>query len=317
MGGDDQLDGAASLSSNGGSSWSTPSLPAGTPELDGASCADVNHCVAVGRGAIVSTSNGGSTWTLSALPTAETTMIGVSCSTTTMCVAAGVTADPTGAFNGALLRSSDGGATWSQETEPPGAGGMGAVACPTPSTCIAVGTSVLVSHDGGVTWNQVGVPNGIQQLMSISCSSATTCVAIGPNIGAAVGKTGGAEAIITTDAGASWSPDALPVGTATLDQISSAGSACFASGQATSSGAQAPYFSSPDGGHTWAPQSSVAPQGVSMIAGLSCASASHCTVVGRQSGGGAVASATMDGSTWSSTMMNRFSALPASMMSAS
>jgi photosystem II stability/assembly factor-like uncharacterized protein len=302
--------GIASISTDGGSSWTSSTLPAGTPALDAITCVDKLTCTAVGQGATASTTDGGSHWSLSALPVANTTMLGVSCPTTSTCLSVGVTSNPEGPYAGAIVRSTDGASTWSNDTLPRGTQGIGDVVCPNATQCIAVGQSILESNDAGVSWTAEGVPGGTQALRSVACSSATTCVAIGANAQGLANPGVPTVAIVTTDGGNTWAQDSFPANTASLDQIScSASGQCFAGGPSETQGGPAPFLSSGDGGLSWTP-ATTSPSGISAIAGLSCPAANDCAVVGRAANGQAATSASQDGTTWASALVSGQTAPP-------
>lgn len=317
VGADDVGNGTVATSSDGGSSWASSKLPAGTPELDAVACSDASDCVAVGRGAIARSSDGGATWALVALPIAQTTAVSVTCSSGGTCLAAGVTSNRFGPYVPALLRTTDDGTTWTAESAPTGSGGVGAIACPTSTTCIAVGAGILVSHDGGQTWSQVGVPNGTQGLRSISCSGSSTCIAVGPNPAGMTDSNAKADAVHTTDGGSSWQPITLPDGSASVDLVlCSSATRCLATGPATSSSGPPVVYESSDGGNSWAVSSSV-PGNLSAIASLSCPSPTTCAAIGRQSDLAPASAATSDGTTWTGSISSGFTTPPNSAVSSS
>ena len=303
VGTDDQGNGVASFSADGGTSWDSSSLPNGVPVLDAVSCSDSAHCVAVGQGAIVVTTDQGANWALEALPTANTTLIGADCPSTSLCVATGVIDNPTGPFGAAVMRSTDGGSSWQEASLPPGTLGIGDVACPSSTDCIAVGASLLVSHDGGATWAATTVPGGTGPLRTVSCASTTSCIAIGDNAQGLSDPNAGASAIESTDGGNTWTSVSFPAGTATLDQVScDTATQCVAGGLSPTAGGSAPLFQSNDGGTTWTKAVSP-PNPISEIAGISCPALNQCAVVGRQSNRKAATAATSDLSTWATTTL--------------
>jgi photosystem II stability/assembly factor-like uncharacterized protein len=302
-GADDAQNGVTSVSADGGQSWTSSTMPIGTPALDAISCRDVSNCLSVGQGVIASSTDGGSSWSLSAVPTANTTLLGTTCPTSTICLAVGVTENPTGPYAGAVVRSTDGGETWSTVTLPQGTAGIGDIACPTSTTCIAVGASVLESTDAGASWAVAAVSGGPGTLRTISCLSSTTCIAVGPNVQGATDPDAPADAVITTDGGTTWSQDSLPAGSASLEQIScTAATQCFAGGPSTTITGPAAFFSTSDAGSTWT-ESSSPPTGLSSIAGLSCPAANECAVVGRQADRQAATAASSDVTSWTTTTL--------------
>ena len=309
-------EGAMSVSSDSGASWSTRILSASVPTLNGVSCADAKHCVSVGQGAILATQDAGTTWEVSAVPMAETTLIGVECVDALRCIATGVAANGSGPFLGAIVRTEDGGASWRVSEIPRGSGGLGAVACPTAQHCVAVGASVLVSDDSGVSWRQVGVPGGVRQLMSVACSDAKNCVAVGPNPRGAFDPSAKAEGIETSDGGATWAPVSLPDASASIDKAScSSAGICVASGPTMKNGNPAPSFESDDGGRSWKTSSSPDP-GLAIVTSISCRSSQQCVVIGRGADGAQVMAERHADKSWSKASAPRFANLPASRMDA-
>jgi len=292
VGGDAGLNGVASTSSDGGSTWTQGGLEENEPELNAVDCPSTTLCVAVGQGGAVQSNDGGQLWTSVSIPTDNTTLLGVSCPTTSLCVSAGVSPGTAGPFAGELLVSSDGGTTWTVPTVPASLGAIGSVDCPTSKFCVAVGASILVSTNGGKSWTAKTVAGGTGVLRSVSCSSATTCVAIGPNPGVAQNAAASAFEVVTTNAGASWSSVATPAASATLDVVACTSGVCDAAGSAFN-GLPAPYLVGTGSGGSWTTNPNI-PTSVTAVSGLTCLSASDCVFVG-QSGNDPVSVTTSSG----------------------
>jgi photosystem II stability/assembly factor-like uncharacterized protein len=226
-------------------------------------------------------------------------MIGVTCPSSTLCLTSGVTANPDGPYSGAILASIDGGTTWQVAQLPTGTLGIGSVVCPSATQCIAAGAALLVSNDGGLTWTDSSVSGGTQALRSIVCLRATTCIAVGANPQGATATNASAVAIMTTNGGESWTQATLPAGSAFLDQIDCVSATqCVAAGPGTIQGGPAAFFTTENGGSTWATSPSP-PSSLSLIAGISCSSLSTCAVVGREGNNQPATSSTTNGTTWS------------------
>jgi hypothetical protein len=304
---------AAVSTSKGDGSWTKRTLPSNAGPLQAVSCSSTTHCVAVGRGAILSSHTGGGQWQLHR-PPANTTLLGDTCTSASNCLAVGIEPNLSGAYAGVILRSTDGGDSWQRATVPPSASEVGAVACPTTTRCIAVGATVLTSDDGGATWQQRGVTGGVVQLQSIACSSATHCVAVGQNPLGLSHKTAPALAIETNDAGNTWQPETFPAGTATADQVACPTTTqCFVSGPAISAAAGPTFEASADGGHSWT--KGQRPSGLSEITGISCPASDKCALVGRSgqqaataassdAGAGTPADAASSKAAWSTTTVS-------------
>jgi photosystem II stability/assembly factor-like uncharacterized protein len=124
--GDGSPSGVISVSTDGGKTWTRPTLPAGTTSLNAISCAAPTDCVVVGGGIgprgetlhdILATSDGGQTWVSRPVPVATTSVLGlssVSCPSITVCMATGfgLTNTTPSMEPSVVAVTSDGGATW-------------------------------------------------------------------------------------------------------------------------------------------------------------------------------------------------------------
>ena len=204
---DNSLPNTASIiqSTDGGHTWTTPSIPGGSESLNGSSCIGGNLCVAVGstnagNPSVFISNNTGATWTLpNSLPsTVGFQLSTVSCTgsgSSAICAASGsntVTHLP------AVFVSQDAGNNWSS---PPIIGltvtngrlvtasctGSGSTAiCALGGEDLALLKAFLVvSTDGGNTWNQTAINTlggGVSFISGISCNSNaifTLCTAVG------------------------------------------------------------------------------------------------------------------------------------------
>ncbi|MBV9661611.1 MAG: exo-alpha-sialidase [Acidimicrobiales bacterium] len=290
--------GVVGVTIDGAATWSAPKVPAGTPLLDGISCGDSSHCVAVGQGTLLVTADGGSTWAYQAPPTAQTTLLGVACNSANSCVATGVSPNRTGPYFGQMVRSTDGGATWSVVVLPAGMLGLGSVSCPTTTFCVAVGVTVMVSNDGGQTWVQRGVNGGMGALSSVSCADGLHCVAVGANPQLIVDPKAAAFGIATTDGGNTWTRITLPAGSATAQTIAcSTDGACLAAGPAAAQGGTA-NLQRLDPTGAWS--SEAAPSGMTDITGVTCRAPGSCVAVGVQ-GHQPLSVTTSNGLAWTPT----------------
>lgn len=272
--------GVIGATTDSAASWHSKPLPAGTPALIATTCTDITHCLAVGQGAILTSANGGASWKMQPPPTPKTTLMGVSCQSATACLSVGGSVNATGGpYNGDILRSSDGGTTWSAQKLPPGTMAMAGVNCLTSTRCIAVGGGILTSDDGGQSWQVATVPGGTGALQSISCSTSLVCVAVGANPLGASDSSQPAFAIMTANAGQSWSNVPMPTATASIDGVTCAPQGnCYATGP-NPAGSLSAMLTSGDEGMTWSPTS--LPGGLSSISGLACPTTTTCISVGR------------------------------------
>jgi hypothetical protein len=290
VGADSASDGVAAVSSDGGTTWTAGSMPAGTPALVAVACPDTSHCVALGQATTAVSTDGGLTWTTQVVgDPSTTTLLGVTCTSPTTCLAVGFihgSAPPTGR----ILRSADGGATWTDAQIPPGAWPLGAVACSTARRCAAIGTGFVTSDDGGQTWQDAPVDGGTQGLTAVACPSASFCLAIGPYPQCATA--------VSTDGGATWTDVAWPSGTGPLGSIACvAPSNCLvADGSSLPGNTATTIYAGSDGGATWTPIAGPGP--LTSINGIAWSSLSHCVVVGTEGSTPATA-VTWDAQTWS------------------
>lgn len=278
VGGDGQLNAVASVSQNGGSTWTQGALEQNEPDLNAVDCTSASICVAVGQGVTVRSGDGGKAWTSSSIPTADTTLLGVSCPSSSTCVSVGVSPSQNGPYSGQLLLSSDGGATWSVPKLPANVGALGSVDCPTSSFCVAVGASILVSNNGGATWTERTVDGGTGVLRSVSCESATKCVAVGGNPAISQVNDVAAYGVVTTDGGSQWQSTSMPTGSGTVNIVSCSTTACVATGAAH--GNSPVQVLTTMSGSSWTPDSAFGSPGTA-FSGLSCFSSTSCVFVGQ------------------------------------
>lgn len=283
VGGDASLEGVASTTSDGGSTWVQGAMAVGEPELLAVDCPSFSVCVAVGEGASVESSNAGATWHSASLPSPNTTLLGVSCPTVKLCVSVGVSPGADGPYQGQLLVSANGGTSWSSASLPASAGALGSVDCASAKFCVAVGASIVVSNNGGKTWSVRGVNGGTGVLRSVSCNSPTTCVAIGPNPTEAQNLQAAAYDVTTSDGGANWTSVPMPPSSASLNVVTCvSGSNCEAAGSTFGTNPSHVYTTN-NGGSSWSSTSGPA-SALTGISGVSCASAGSCVYVGTRGG---------------------------------
>ncbi len=179
--------------SNGGASWGSESVPAGTGRLTEVACASTTHCESVGDSGVggadvIGTSNGVG-WTKQTLPKTlgmGSFLDGVACPTTKLCQAVGGTINGPGV----IIRTSNGGATWTLVAVPPGTGQLNGVSCSSAGSCDAAGASrsastgvIVASTNGGTSWKAQTLPSGTGPVDGISCPTAKQCYAAGVTTG--------------------------------------------------------------------------------------------------------------------------------------
>ena len=252
------------ITTNGGNSWSLVTVDH-FAHLTSVSCVDnSSFCVAVGgsKNAFFST-NGGSSWTAepNGMLSGEVGLNGVSCPSITTCFAVG--------DKGAITKTTNGGVSWTslQTSVTDDFLNLSGVSCPAEGICYSVGSGGILATKDGVTWTKQS-SDGPQ---AISCASTSDCVAVGTNL-----------VFTTTDGGATWIAQTLPV-PAGLDAISCpSNSDCFAGGTV--------MLATTNGGKTWTQQPFI---GGTVLA-IACASTKTCVAVGF----GGTISRTTDGLHW-------------------
>jgi photosystem II stability/assembly factor-like uncharacterized protein len=259
------------------------------------SCSDANSCTVHSPAATFEeTTDGGASWRVRAGP-AGLSGLGVSamvCPSTSSCLAA---ADGYGAA--AIFVTSDGGQTWVRGQMPADFVSH-TLQCPSTENCVVTGfyqspdrsgtmpeAAVLHTTDGGRTWTAASLPSGLGPIGEVSCETATDCVA---TFATADGNL--STVLASSDGGASWSsvrasglPDGvvLSITCTGAAQCRAAGvtdAQVSAQGMTISAGATPWFASTTDGGQTW--QSTTVPDGVSVVASVSCPSAARCYALG-------------------------------------
>ncbi len=289
----------ALVTSDAGVRWATAPLPGNPTEISGVACPSRTECVAVGTGPggtwALRSADGGARWVRESLPAGAPALLAVSCPTTAVCVAVG----------GGAIRSTDGGRTWRLEGRLSSDITVSSLACASPTVCIAVGNTpssaaAARTTDGGEHWTERSLAGS--GLETVSCGSRSVCEAVGFTYGNGCCAAEGAVAFHTTNAGASWRPQALPKGTLELDGVSCpALASCRAVGYAGSNAYGEPAVLSgtadylAPGIRKWA--RGRVPVGILSLWGSACAS-TLCQVFGDNTAGSAVAYRIIDGSTW-------------------
>lgn len=174
-GGDYLDDGFVLVSTDGGDTWDTQSVPG---SLNNVRYLDASSGVAVGAGgALFRTANAGATWTSLQKSVSPEGLFGVAFGDAQHGVAVG------GA--GTIIATGDGGTSWSQQTSGTGLWLYG-IAAANATDWIATGGDiqtfdhvVLATHNGGATWDDVTSPEMIAPMLSVACATSGTCIAVG------------------------------------------------------------------------------------------------------------------------------------------
>ncbi len=192
--------------SNGGTTWTTSSLPSlGTlGSLQSVSCRpSTTNCVAVGwvwhtkepdsKAALILTTTNGVSWTSRTVPSGVSELDAISCASARDCVATGTTKSG----SGVVVVTSNGGTTWTSHSS----ASLGVVSCPSTSDCWATGSLtngptkwwMYVTTNGGTTWRPQTLPKPVTWVSGVSCSNTKDCLTIG-----------GEEAVATSNGGTTW-----------------------------------------------------------------------------------------------------------------
>lgn len=208
----------------------TTTLPAPVQTLRAVACATAQRCWAVGSTlatssapagpALVATTDGGASWAVLTLPPTVGYLSGVACTSARSCTAVGQVG-VTGVGPGAILTTTNG-TTWALQVVPPGTTDVTAVDCRVDGRCTALGvvsgvvSTLTPSHAG--TWVATGrLPAPASVATALSCTDATHCWATAAqsvDVGHVIGAID-----VTSDGGATWAPQNVPVGTGALQGI--------------------------------------------------------------------------------------------------
>jgi photosystem II stability/assembly factor-like uncharacterized protein len=281
--------------------------PTGLGDLTAVSCADAQHCWAVGgigpastatsRTVIAATANGGVTWKAQGLMlSAPPQLSGISCPAKDDCMAVGSTGSVTG--GSVVVTTRDGGATWTQASSPAGTYGISAVMCVSVHQCTAIVNGGLIlqaaqTTDFGQTWQIAGnLPGGFQGDTHLSCGADGTCLLAG--FTPTTTGHGQGAIVYSLNGGQSWANADVPIGLGVLQAAAcSSGTECLAVGSTSTNvsdlvAADGELLTSSDGGQSWA--RSLVPPPINVIDDVACPGPTVCALVGAQwSGAPAVA----------------------------
>ena len=217
--------GVVVVTTDGGTTWTTPNLPGATTALYGVSCPTASDCFAVsanGGGSVVATTDGGTTWNRQKLPSTVQDLTSISCPTASNCWAGGY-----GFGVNLVVSTTTSGNTWAAQTPPSGYAFLGVVSCAAATDCWAsavneVGSPVptVAATTDGTTWTAQSL-TGTSDVDGISCTSSSDCFIVGDSI---VVSTSGLDATgtasSTTDGGGTWNGATVPAGVEHINAVS-------------------------------------------------------------------------------------------------
>jgi RHS repeat-associated protein len=310
-----------------GSAWTVLSSPnptgAGSSSLTDVACPSAEYCAAVGYYVISSGSSetrtlaerwNGSEVSLQSSPNpagkAIAQLTDVSCATPSACAAAGFSQTTTAGPASGTLAERWNGSAWALQSTPdpealPPESRLAGVDCPTGTFCAAFGydnsrEKRLFQLWNGSEWKVGSSETSAGIPADASCASTSSCTVVGTNVKGAIK----AEAWSTSGEGKPWTSAAQTVVTpsggtnAVLNSVScTSTSACTAVGYYTDSTGRIVTLAERWNGSTWAIQTTANPaSGSTELLGVSCASLTSCTAVGKQASG--TFAERWNGSTW-------------------
>jgi hypothetical protein len=252
----------------GSTAWRAVASYVAPPDSIAIACPSSSVCYSAGEnssrfGSILESSDGGADWTSQSVPSGTGYLSAIACPSTVECFAVGdaSTSEPE------ILATFDSGLTWMAQ---PAAGeGPAGIACPSTTSCYVVelGGEILSTGNSGLTWTSQTVAS-VTSLNGIACPSASSCYAVGQS------TVGNGSIVMTSDAGSTWTNDALPTGTGLLDAIACPSTTqCVAVGeQGTTETGEA--LSTTDSGSSWT--ALAGPMDTLTLRGISCPSITTC-----------------------------------------
>jgi photosystem II stability/assembly factor-like uncharacterized protein len=276
----------SAVTSNGGATWTTSSIPLGS--LGDLACPTqlVCYIVAVNGDLADITTNGAKSWKALSLPPDGAQITSLACPSAADCYFVG--SRPKGSADVAIvLATTDGGRTWHSDSLPTGPYLLGAISCARPLTCVAVGYAArtvndlaLVTSDGGQQWTIVRLSIQSSQLTAFDLGTGTDTISCPTVAGCVVSGQVGADSnrIIYSGPGAlSWRTATLPAGGDNLALGCWSVTGCVASVATNSS----PGTVTTTNGLNWT-ATSTAP--ALATGGIACVAATTCDALGESDG---------------------------------
>ncbi|HEX4082985.1 MAG TPA: hypothetical protein VHX40_08485, partial [Acidimicrobiales bacterium] len=273
--------------------------PSATGWFNGVACPTATACVAVGQTTgdkplVEISDDGGQSFSSVAVP-AGVGLSGVTCPDATHCYAVG---------GDTVLSTTDGGESWSATT---GGQQLTSVACQSDTSCVAVGWrddvgsmayttngSVWATSTNGSVWTTSStVRQTTGPVLAVACT-ASACIAVGEHPD------------VSTDGGATWTPEYLPNGNGQYTGISCVpGTTTCLAVSTNVEGYSEPSLSgelavTTDDGRTWTQPTSL-PGSTAWTQKVACAPGGNCMVAGFSAGATAVVNTGDTGASWSTS----------------
>lgn len=295
-----------------GGNWTIHATPnpagAALSRLDGVSCSAATACIAVGdyinsAGDVLTLAEvwNGTAWSIQTTPNPAgalgSGLSAISCASATSCVAVGDYNNGAGVSE--VLAEAWDGTSWTIQTTPDPAGatdsGLFGVSCASARACSAVGSYegtdgtelTLAEAWNGTSWSLQTSPNPAgataTNLAGVSCSSPSFCVAVGYYVTSA----GMGLPLVEGWGGARWAIQTFPVpSSASGGQLYGvscvSAKSCSAAGGYSDSAGTGLTLAGAWNGTSWSDQTTPVVAGAtnSLLAAVSCASATGCLAVG-------------------------------------
>lgn len=208
----------------------------------------------------------------------------LACPSTTTCYADNLQEGVPGTY-GEIEVTRDSGETWQRSNLPFTLSGATPLACVDADTCATLGidasgrATFVETTDGGARWASVAGPSQLTSSIGVTaldCTTAESCVAISSD---PAGQSGTAVAVVTDDAGTTWTdsnlpPDFVPGGLQCVSDGSCIATGFYQSPGGSSTTPPGTVLYSSDDGATWA--TATAPSDLGPLSSISCADSADC-----------------------------------------
>jgi photosystem II stability/assembly factor-like uncharacterized protein len=205
---------------NGGATWTLIAPPKGVAGLGAISCADTQHCLAIGTaednsGEVLSSPDGGLDWQV-ASRFSTPGFPALYCKSETFCIRASGGYSESGPKPELTSISSDEGKTFTSGARLTGAEQISAITCASAHDCVAVGSTftqgepgpgeaaAYASTNGGRSWKRVALAKSLATVSSVACATESRCVAAATGFSSPAPSSSFGVLLSSTDAGLHW-----------------------------------------------------------------------------------------------------------------